>query len=225
MEKAKRARKAETPKQPSLCLRLRAPYLYPDPTATSAAIQLCHFDAAFVSGRRDLFARPVATLPFSLEQGFLGGCQGAWLDPDRHLLEFAAEAERDLIIPIVHWRAGIGTDVQRLVPLQSEGNCPVHRLGSDDLAIDLEHTGATTTDTAHVVEGQRGEAKPVVFEVELEGVLARRQCLLALPAHTLQVEQVPDVDGLTLEDVKAPASEATALCGDHAVAGLRRAKP
>src|SRR5215831_21137999 len=30
MEKAKRARKAETPKQPSLCLRLRAPYLYPD---------------------------------------------------------------------------------------------------------------------------------------------------------------------------------------------------
>ena len=30
MEKAKRARKTETPKQPSLCLRLRAPYLYPD---------------------------------------------------------------------------------------------------------------------------------------------------------------------------------------------------
>ena len=31
METAKRARKAETPKQPSLSLRLRAPYLYPDP--------------------------------------------------------------------------------------------------------------------------------------------------------------------------------------------------
>ena len=31
MEKAKRARKAETPKRPSLSLRLRAPYLYPDP--------------------------------------------------------------------------------------------------------------------------------------------------------------------------------------------------
>jgi hypothetical protein len=28
MEKAKRA--AETPKQPSLCLTLRAPYFYPD---------------------------------------------------------------------------------------------------------------------------------------------------------------------------------------------------
>src|SRR5262249_4451280 len=32
MEKAKRARKAETLKQPSLSLRLRAPYLYPDHT-------------------------------------------------------------------------------------------------------------------------------------------------------------------------------------------------
>jgi hypothetical protein len=30
MEMAKRARKAETPKQPSICLRLRAPYFYPD---------------------------------------------------------------------------------------------------------------------------------------------------------------------------------------------------
>ena len=31
MAKAKRARTAETPKQPSLRLTLRAPYLYPDP--------------------------------------------------------------------------------------------------------------------------------------------------------------------------------------------------
>ena len=30
MVDAKRARKAETPKQPSLCLRLRAPQFYPD---------------------------------------------------------------------------------------------------------------------------------------------------------------------------------------------------
>jgi hypothetical protein len=32
MAMVKRATKAETPKQPSLCLRLRAPYFYPDPT-------------------------------------------------------------------------------------------------------------------------------------------------------------------------------------------------
>jgi hypothetical protein len=36
MAKAKRARKAETPKQPSPCLRLRAPYLYPDQKLPSA---------------------------------------------------------------------------------------------------------------------------------------------------------------------------------------------
>jgi hypothetical protein len=34
MEKAKRARKAETLKQTSLRLRLRAPYLYPDLNVT-----------------------------------------------------------------------------------------------------------------------------------------------------------------------------------------------
>ena len=31
MDKAKRARTVETPKQPSLGLKLRAPCLYPDP--------------------------------------------------------------------------------------------------------------------------------------------------------------------------------------------------
>jgi len=48
MEKAKRARKAETPKQPSFCLRLRAPYLYPDPKQTSAALtNAVRFDLCF----------------------------------------------------------------------------------------------------------------------------------------------------------------------------------
>ena len=39
MDKAKRAQTAETPKQPSLGLKLRAPYLYPDPgDSTRAAV-------------------------------------------------------------------------------------------------------------------------------------------------------------------------------------------
>src|SRR5215471_5654652 len=37
MEKAKRARKAETPKRPSLSLRSRAPYLYPDRAYSACA--------------------------------------------------------------------------------------------------------------------------------------------------------------------------------------------
>ncbi len=37
MAKAKRARNVETLKQPSLCLRLRAPYFYPDHTVPKEA--------------------------------------------------------------------------------------------------------------------------------------------------------------------------------------------
>src|SRR6266568_5255214 len=38
MAKAKRARTAETPKQPSLRLTLRAPYLYPDRAYSATAV-------------------------------------------------------------------------------------------------------------------------------------------------------------------------------------------
>jgi hypothetical protein len=37
MDKAKRARTAETPKQPSLGLMLRAPYFYPDRAYSATA--------------------------------------------------------------------------------------------------------------------------------------------------------------------------------------------
>jgi hypothetical protein len=40
MAKAKRARTAETPKQPSLRLTLRAPYLYPDRAYSAEAADL-----------------------------------------------------------------------------------------------------------------------------------------------------------------------------------------
>ena len=56
MDKAKRAQTAETPKQPSLGLKLRAPYLYPDRTnsaqgAWSAVCRQCavRFGRDFVS--------------------------------------------------------------------------------------------------------------------------------------------------------------------------------
>jgi len=52
MDKAKRARTAETPKRPSLCLMLRAPYLYPDRaysafTTDSAYADECAMSAIF----------------------------------------------------------------------------------------------------------------------------------------------------------------------------------
>jgi hypothetical protein len=45
MDKAKRAQTAETPKQPSLGLKLRAPYLYPD-WADSARVALSRLQDA-----------------------------------------------------------------------------------------------------------------------------------------------------------------------------------
>jgi hypothetical protein len=44
MVKATRARTAETPKQPSLCLRLRAPYLYPDRDLPPRSTLFRYFD-------------------------------------------------------------------------------------------------------------------------------------------------------------------------------------
>src|SRR3984893_12223108 len=44
MVKATRARTAETPKQPSLCLRLRAPYFYPDRDLPPRSTLFRYFD-------------------------------------------------------------------------------------------------------------------------------------------------------------------------------------
>jgi hypothetical protein len=62
MVKAKRARKAETPKQPSPCLRLRAPYLYPDlasrVTPVQTALRNCTGDEGGPFGFGDQVADP-----------------------------------------------------------------------------------------------------------------------------------------------------------------------
>jgi hypothetical protein len=54
MEEAKRARKAETPKQPSLCLRLRAPYLYPDRAYSARAAELSDATCRSISATPDV---------------------------------------------------------------------------------------------------------------------------------------------------------------------------
>src|SRR5262249_6956947 len=75
------------------------------------------------------------------------------------------------------------------------------------LAVHLEHTGATAGETAHVVEGQRADAEPVVFEVELEHVLAGGESVGSFPARALEVEKVVQEYGLAFQHVKAVAAE------------------
>ena len=72
-------------------------------------------------------------------------------------------------------------------------------LRGDFLAVHRQHAGAALA-----------EAGAVVVEVEHDGVLARRERLLAFPAEALQVQEVVDEDRLALEQVEAVAAEAAA---------------
>src|SRR5215813_1336353 len=68
MEKAKRARKAETPKQPSLRLRLRAPHLYPDPEVRISLLTTGRFLSVLPASVLKFFSRraEVKILPVEL---------------------------------------------------------------------------------------------------------------------------------------------------------------
>jgi len=73
MEKAKRARKVETPKQPSLSLRLRAPYFYPDPARSGAA-----GDDPEEWGRRARARHSDVAFIMHLTQFEFGKCERKW---------------------------------------------------------------------------------------------------------------------------------------------------
>jgi len=133
------------------------------------------------------------------------------VDRDGQLVKLARELERYLIVLVVDRRAGIGANVEGLVPLQNERQRTLHSLVGHDLAVNLEHAGAGPADATHVVERERGEAQAIVLEVELKPMLARRERLCAFPALPLQVDQVPDEDRLALQQVEPPAREPTTL--------------
>src|SRR5215467_12103195 len=93
----------------------------------------------------------------------------------------------------------------------------IHGLGRNNLAINFQHAGAGASDSAQVVEGKRGVAKTVVFEVEHDAVLARRENVKAFPAHPLEVKQVPNKDRFAFQQVHSVAAKTSAVCLDHAL--------
>jgi hypothetical protein len=121
-------------------MRPRACWL-PQPADGQAAIGCLCAQVAQMSRSSVLFARPVAALAFSTEKRLFSRRQCARLKPDGHLVEFAAETERDLIVPVVHRRTGIRADVEVLVPLQDNRDRTLHGLGGHDPTVDLEHAG------------------------------------------------------------------------------------
>src|SRR5262245_66121321 len=93
------------------------------------------------------------------------------IDLERQLVELAGKPERHLVVCVVHRRAGIGADVKILVPWPAERDGSLQGLTRHFGTVDLENAGAAAADAANAVEGERGEAEAVIFEVELKRVL------------------------------------------------------
>src|SRR5262249_14924309 len=85
----------------------------------------------------------------------------------------------------------------------------------------LEDAGAAPGKPTHVVEGERREAEAVIFEVELERVLAWRE-RRALPPHPLEVEQVPGKDGFAFQEVHPVPAEPATFANDCAIRACLR---
>src|SRR5262245_47072205 len=82
--------------------------------------------------------------------------------------------------------------------------------GGDLLVIHLEDAGATFA-----------EARPVINEIEHDGVLSRSKSLLSCPAETREVKEVVCEDRFAFEQIKAISAEAAAQSRNHAVRPLR----
>src|SRR5215831_17726677 len=80
------------------------------------------------------------------------------VDGQRQLVQLAGEAEGYLVI-IRDRRAGVGANVEVLVPLHDERNGMRDALARHLLAIDLEHTSAAAANAAHIVVGERADTE------------------------------------------------------------------
>src|SRR5262249_31634314 len=96
---------------------------------------------------------------------------------------------------------GISAYVEVLVPLHDQRDGMLHTLACYFFAIDFEHAGAASTDSTYVIEGKRFDAHTLVFKVEFQCVLARRECVRALPTCALVVEDVVQEDRFALEQI------------------------
>src|SRR5262245_43641662 len=136
-----------------------------------------------------LLAHPVVAPRLLFEPPLIFRCEFRPLDRQRQLVQLAGELERHLAVLVVHRRAGSGAHVKGLVSRWDDGERALTLLLRSDLAVDLQDAGAAATDAADIVEGERGKAQSVIFEIELERVLAGRE-LGPFPPDALEVYQI-----------------------------------
>src|SRR5262249_13216118 len=94
-----------------------------------------------------LFADPIVPLGL-LKLRDLVRRQLRPVDGQRDLVQLTGESERRLVVVVVDRRAGVGANVQSLVPLQDERNRMLHFLGCDDIPVDLQDTGTALADAS-----------------------------------------------------------------------------
>src|SRR5262245_31871200 len=149
---------------------------------------------------RYLFARPVVAA-CGFEFLDVLGRQLRSVDRQREFVNLSGKLERHLVVTIIHRGTGISADVEVLVPLHNQWNGMLHTLSCYFSAIDFEHAGAASTNSTYAIEGKGFDAHTVVFKVEFQRMLARRQCVRALPTRSFVVEEVVQEDWFALEQV------------------------
>ena len=90
------------------------------------------------------------------------------------LFTLPVNAERRLVVVVVHSRSGIHSDIERLINRHDDRDCVRDRLFGDFLAVHRQDAGAALAETG-----------TVVFEVKHDGVLAGCKRVRAFPAETL----------------------------------------
>src|SRR5262249_21162060 len=111
-------------------------------------------------------------LPFGIRQLL-------WFQLDGQLVELAGEAERGLVIIVIHARAGIDSDIKKLVNRHEGRNRVRDALPGDLLAVNRQNPRAALR-----------HAGAVIFEVKHDAMFAGRERILAFPAKTFQSQQV-----------------------------------
>src|SRR5262249_5465293 len=110
------------------------------------------------------------------------------IERNRQLVDLAGKVERHLIVAVIHRRRPADADAEPLVDRPDQGNGPVQLLGGHGLAVHLQRPSATPANTAQVVVRQRRLTEPVVFEIELDRVLAGGQRLRSINYYNLNAE-------------------------------------
>ena len=128
-----------------------------------------------------------------------------------HLAELAGEAERQLVVLVVHPRAGIHADVQGLVDRQ-DGRDGVGNLLAGSL---FPSTDRTPVPPLAMPGPSYLKSNTIVC---LPGLSAG----WGFPAESLQPQEVVDEYGFAFEQIETVSAEASPISDDHSLAAALR---